>query len=106
MASVGKSDRYPGIFVSHPLKGLSPILLCSQGSLSIRLKQGKDGKIKERKLCEIMKKKQKGTVGCPGVAGRGGDCLACIPGSVGSHVLEEGCLHPPHPHQLLTPAPW
>lgn len=106
MTSVGKADRYPGIFVSYPLKGLSPSLLCPHASLSIRLKQGKDGKIKEMDLCEITKKKQKGTVGCPGVAGRGGDCLwlAFLAQWAHTHWRRAARILPLHPHRLLTPA--
>ena len=60
---VDRSGRYPGLFISHPGKGLVSIPPLPSSLSLFRLKQRRDGKIKQVDLCETTEKRQRGTVG-------------------------------------------
>lgn len=86
---VDKSDRYPGMFISLTLGRVwFQFLLCPHPcSPQFRLKQRRDGKIKQIDLCGTTEKKQKRNSRIFGVGGEGGDCV-CLPSWLGGRRRE------------------
>lgn len=93
VGQVGNSDT-PGCSLLSPSEGLdfnsSSVLIPDS---QFRWNQQRHGKIKQMELCDIIKRKQRGTVGSPRVGGGGGDGLyiAFLPQEVKGDMAAHRC---------------